>query len=268
MPIPLTIMLIDTHTHIYCEEFDDDRDAVVQRAVDAGVELMLLPAIDSATTLRQHQLAEQYPDHFRMMAGLHPTSVGENFEEELRLVKQQLESTPDRYVGIGEIGLDLYWDTSRRAEQEDVLMQQMQLAEQYNKPAALHIRNAYSEFFDLMKKINHEKYNGVMHCFSGTLDEALLGVEMGYYLGIGGVLTYKKSLLPEIVRQIPIECLLLETDAPYLAPVPHRGRRNESAYIVNVAQMMADIKGKSIEYIADATSENARQLFKLTTTHK
>ena len=261
-------MLIDTHTHLYCEEFDSDRDAVVARAVAAGVEIMLLPAIDSNTMQRQQQLAEQYPDNFRQMAGLHPTSVGSNYEEELSLVERQLDENPDQYVGVGEIGLDLYWDTTHRAEQEEVLLRQMNMAERHNKPVALHIRNAYTEFFGLMKQLNREKYNGVMHCFSGTLDEALLGVEMGYYLGIGGVLTYKKSLLPEIVRQIPIECLLLETDAPYLAPVPHRGRRNESAYIVNVAQMMADIKGKSIEYIADATSENARQLFKLTTTHK
>lgn len=257
----MTIMLIDTHTHIYCEEFDDDRDAVVKRAIDAGVELMLLPAIDSTTTLRQQQLAEQYPEHFRMMAGLHPTSVGENFEEELCLVKQQLESTHDRYVGVGEIGLDLYWDTSRRAEQEEVLLRQMRLAEQYDKPVALHIRNAYSEFFDLMGHLNRPQYSGVMHCYSGTLQEAQQGIEMGFYLGIGGVLTYKKSTLPEIVRQIPLERLLLETDSPYLAPVPHRGRRNESAYIVSVAQMIADIKGKRIDYVASATTENARQLF-------
>ncbi|MBQ7279253.1 MAG: TatD family hydrolase [Bacteroidales bacterium] len=256
-------MLIDTHTHIYCEEFDDDRDAVVQRAVDAGVALMLLPAIDSQTTERQQQLVDSYPALFRQMSGLHPTSVNDDYERELRLVERQMDEAADRYIAVGEIGLDLYWDTTYYDQQRDALMRQMRLAERCGKPVSLHIRNAYAEFFEVAKELNRATFRGVMHCFSGILDDALRAVEMGLYIGIGGVLTYKKSALPDIVRRVPLNRIVLETDAPYLAPVPMRGRRNESSYIAYVAQHLAQILEEPVDVIAEATTENAKTLFAL-----
>lgn len=256
-------MLIDTHTHLYCEEFDDDRDVVVRRAIEAGVGIMLLPAIDSQTTERQQRLFDGNPQVFRQMAGLHPTSVKEDYEKELQLVERQLNEAPERYVAVGEIGLDLYWDSTFYDQQRDALIRQMRLAEQYDKPVSLHIRNAYSEFFELAKEVNRPSYRGVMHCYSGTLAEAQQAVEMGFYIGIGGVLTYKKSLLPDIVRAIPLSRIVLETDSPYLAPVPMRGRRNESSYVVHVAQCLAAVLDKSYDVITATTTENARSLFAL-----
>lgn len=256
-------MFIDTHTHLYCEEFDDDREATVQRALDADVSLMLLPAIDSHTTQRQQSLWQSHPDCFRQMAGLHPTSVSDNYEDELSLVAQQLQNAPEQYVAIGEIGLDLYWDATYRPQQEDALLRQLDLAETYHKPVALHIRNAYDEFFQLLQRHNRATYSGVLHCYSGTLQQAFAATEMGFFIGIGGVLTYKKSTLPEIVSALPLERILLETDAPYLAPVPHRGHRNESAYLPHVAQYLADIKHLPLERIAEVTTANAQTLFAL-----
>ncbi|MBR1792194.1 MAG: TatD family hydrolase [Bacteroidales bacterium] len=256
-------MIIDTHTHLYCEEFDADCDAAVQRALDSGVSLMLLPAIDSGSVQRQENLWRKYPGCFRQMTGVHPTSIKEDYEQEVALVESLLLSSPEKYVAIGEIGLDFYWDSSFRLQQEDALMRQLDLAERYDKPVALHIRNAYDEFFQLIERRGRSSYRGVLHCYSGTLEQAWRAVEMGFYLGIGGVLTYKKSTLPYIVSEIPLERLLLETDAPYLAPVPFRGHRNESAYIVHVAERMADIKQIPVARVADVTTANALSLFRL-----
>ncbi|MBR0116850.1 MAG: TatD family hydrolase [Prevotella sp.] len=284
--------LIDTHSHIYSEEFDDDREDVIARAEAAGVEMILLPAIDSSSHVRQEALAASRPYLFRQMMGLHPTSVNENYEVELAIVHEKLfrdnaplngqelnniytthqlinSSTHQliNYVAIGEIGLDFYWDTTYREQQIEALKRQLLWAEELGLPVVLHLRSgkdgtsetdAYKAMFSLCR--DRERYNGIMHCFSGSIEDARRAVEMGFLLGIGGVVTYKKSALPDIVREIPLESLVLETDAPYLAPVPYRGRRNESAYVRLVAEKVAEIKGISVEEVDEVTTANALAL--------
>jgi TatD DNase family protein len=264
-------MLIDTHSHIYAEEFDADRDEVVSRAEKAGVGLMLLPAIDGESYDLQEALAASRPDLFRQMMGLHPTSVGENYRSDLEIAHDKLFSNPYKYIGIGEVGLDFYWDTTYRKLQIDALERQMEWSRELDKPIVLHLRNgkdgnaetdAYAEVFCLLERCNYNG-RGIMHCFSGTLKDAQRAVEMGFLIGIGGVVTYKKSALPDIVSALPLESIVLETDSPYLAPVPYRGQRNESAYVSIVAQKVAEIKGISFDEVVDATTDNARRLFKL-----
>ena len=284
--------MIDTHSHIYSEEFDDDREDVIARAEAAGVEMILLPAIDSSSHVRQEALAASRPYLFRQMMGLHPTSVNENYEVELAIVHEKLfrdnaplngqelnniytthqlinSSTHQliNYVAIGEIGLDFYWDTTYREQQIEALKRQLLWAEELGLPVVLHLRSgkdgtsetdAYKAMFSLCR--DRERYNGIMHCFSGSIEDARRAVEMGFLLGIGGVVTYKKSALPDIVREIPLESLVLETDAPYLAPVPYRGRRNESAYVRLVAEKVAEIKGISVEEVDEVTTANALAL--------
>jgi len=260
-------MLTDTHSHIYAEEFDADRAEVVARALAAGVTTILLPAIDKESYQHQEELAASNPRLFRQMMGLHPTSVGDSWEQDLEIARELLFGAPDKYVGVGEVGLDFYWDTTYRSQQEEALRRQMDWAQELNKPLALHVRNgkeegcdAYSVVLDMIES-HHGALRGVLHCFSGSADDARRAVDAGFMLGIGGVVTYKKSTLPDIVATIPLEHLLLETDAPYLAPVPHRGRRNESAYVAIVAHKVAEIKNVSFDTVANSTSENAKRLF-------
>lgn len=264
-------MLIDTHSHIYAEEFDDDRNEAIARAEAAGVGMILLPAIDNESYDRQETLALSRPDLFRQMMGLHPTSVDADYKAALELAHKKLVANPSKYIAIGEVGLDFYWDTTFRQQQTEALNQQIQWAEEMHKPLVLHLRsgkdgsddsNAYAEIFRLLERCRYGG-KGIMHCFSGTLKDAQRAVEMGFLIGIGGVVTYKKSALPDIVRVLPLESIVLETDSPYLAPVPHRGQRNESAYVSIVAQKVAEIKGISFDEVADATTDNARRLFKL-----
>lgn len=254
---------IDTHSHIYAEEFDDDRNEVVSRALEAGVTMMLLPAIDVQTYERQQHLEEQYPAHFRQMMGLHPTSVAANNEEALAEVERRLFAEPQRYVGVGEIGLDYYWDRTYEQQQVEVLTTQMRWAHQLDLPVALHVRNAYEEIFEVIRLLNFPTNKGIMHCFGGTVEQALEAVEMGYHIGIGGVVTFKKAIMAQVAQAVPLERIVIETDAPYLAPVPHRGRRNESAFVVHVAQQIANLRGISIEEVAEQTTHNARTLFSL-----
>lgn len=265
-------MLVDTHSHIYSEEFDSDRSEAVERAVAAGVGLILLPAIDRESYSRQESLAVSRPDLFRQMMGLHPTSVTESYESDLELARELLFSNPNKYVGVGEIGLDFYWDTTWREQQLDALQRQLAWAEELGKPVVLHLRSgkeggastdAYAAVFRLLDGRGSALCKGIMHCFSGTVEDALRAVDMGFLLGIGGSLTYKKSLLPDVLKAVPLERVVLETDSPYLAPVPYRGRRNESAYVSIVAEKVADIKGVTPEEVADVTTANARRLFKI-----
>ncbi len=265
-------MLTDTHSHIYAEEFDTDRDEVVARAEQAGVGLILLPAIDNESYDRQEALAASRPGLFRQMMGLHPTSVGENPRPDLEIAHDKLFSSPDKYIGIGEVGLDFYWDTTYRRQQIEALEQQTGWAQKLGKPIVLHLRNgkdgsadtdAYAEVFRLLERCAY-RGRGIMHCFSGTMADAERATASGFLIGIGGSLTYKKSTLPDIVRALPLKSIVLETDSPYLAPVPYRGRRNESAYVSLVAQKVAEIKGLSIDEVATATTENAKRLFNLT----
>ncbi len=262
-------MLTDTHSHIYAEEFDTDRDDVVARAEQAGVRLILLPAIDKESYDRQEALAASRPDLFRQMMGLHPTSVGEDYRSDLELAHDKLFSNPNKYIGIGEVGLDFYWDTTYRRQQIEALELQTGWAQALDKPIVLHLRNgkdggadtdAYAEVFRLLERCAY-RGRGIMHCFSGTMADAERAAELGFLIGIGGSLTYKKSTLPDIVHALPLENIVLETDSPYLAPVPYRGRRNESAYVSLVAQKVAEIKGISNDEVAEVTTANACQLF-------
>ena len=252
---------VDTHCHLYDEAFDADRPQAVQRAIDAGVTTMLLPDIDSTSTERLDTLYNQYPNYFHRMAGMHPTSVKEDFEAELAHVRKRLET--ESFVAVGEIGMDLYWDRTYEEQQREVLRRQMRWAEELGLPVALHIRKAHNEVFGLLRDLNRSSYRGVMHCFGGSLQEAWRAIEMGFMLGIGGVVTFKNATMAEVAKAVPLDRLLLETDAPYLSPVPHRGERNESSYIPLIAQKIADLRGISIDEVAEQTTANASQLFGL-----
>lgn len=261
---------IDTHCHLYDEAFDGDREEAVQRACEAGVEIMLLPDIDSQSTARMDALYGSCPRRFRRMAGLHPTSVNADFERELEHVRSRLFASPQSvaagcggYVAVGEIGMDLYWDRTFIEEQQEALRRQMIWARELDLPVALHVRKAHNEVFSLLRSLGQTAYRGVMHCFGGSVQEAFKAIEMGFYLGIGGVVTFKNATLAEVVKAVPLERLLLETDAPYLSPVPFRGKRNESSYLPLIAQKIADIKGVPLAEVAEQTSRNARSLFRL-----
>lgn len=257
---------IDTHCHLYDEAFDADRDQALQRALDAGVTTMLLPDIDSTSTSRLDTLANQYPQYFHRMAGLHPTSVKEDYEQELTLVHSRLYNSLNsstQYIAVGEIGMDLYWDRTFEAQQREVLKTQLQWAVELDLPVCLHIRKAHNEVFNLLREMNRPSWRGVMHCFGGSVQEAQRALEMGFHLGIGGVVTFKNATMAEVVKATPLDRLLLETDAPYLAPVPHRGQRNESAYIPLIAQKIADIKELPLAEVASVTTASARTLFRL-----
>lgn len=254
--------MIDTHCHLYDEAFDPDRAEAVARALAAGVDTMLLPAIDSQSHARQEELAATYPQHFRQMMGLHPTSVDDTFESELEIVHQKLHShTP--YVAIGEIGLDLYWDKSHLDQQLEALRRQMRWARELELPVCLHVRKAHNELFGLLRDLNFGTYQGVMHCFGGSLQEARRAIEMGFHIGIGGVVTFKNATLAEVAAAVPLDRIVLETDAPYLAPVPHRGQRNESAYLPLVAEKIAALRGISANEVIHATTLAAQRLFGL-----
>lgn len=254
------IQLIDTHSHLYDEAFDEDIDIVINNALEKGVAKIILPAIDTSTLERQKKLSASYPDIFYQMIGVHPTSIKEDYRKELDVVYNEISTNADSYVAIGEIGLDYYWDTTFAHEQQTALITQIEWANKYQKPVALHVRNAYAEIFEVLEKHSVDR-RGVLHCFSGTLSDAKKAVDMGYMLGIGGVVTFKKNELAKIVAELPLQNILLETDAPYLAPTPYRGKRNESAYVLNVAQMVAEIKNTSLEHVAETTLQNAIELF-------
>lgn len=256
--------IIDTHSHIYLPEFDADRDEVVARAVDAGVAAILLPDIDPTTTGRLMRCVEAYPELCRPMAGLHPTSVDEGYETALAAVERNLDSGRD-YVAVGEIGLDLYWGSTYRTQQMAALDAQLDMAARHGLPVVIHCRNAFDELFEVLA--NHggnSSLRGVAHSFTGTLQQAewLMG-HTGFYFGVNGIVTFKKSDLPATLRHIPIGRVVAETDSPYLAPVPHRGQRNESAFVADVVKKVADIYGLDYDTAAAALTENARALFEL-----
>jgi len=251
--------MIDTHSHIYGEEFDGDRDDVVKRAIEAGVEKVLLCNVDLSTIEIMKKMHEEKPDFTEMAMGLHPTEVHEEWRKDLQKIGDELSS--GGYKAIGEIGMDLYWDKTFEHEQREVLREQMAWAREMEMPVVLHIRKAYAEVFEELKKIGLKEGRGVFHCFGGGIEEARKAVKMGFMLGIGGVLTYKNSGLGEIVKEIGAEHLLLETDAPYLAPVPYRGKRNEPAFMSSVRDRIGEILGRSAQEIDEITTVNARKTF-------
>jgi TatD DNase family protein len=252
--------LIDTHTHLFLKQFDNDRDAVVRRAIEAGVERMYLPNIDRDTVVAMNELAQQFPEHCFPMMGLHPCHVDNNYQAEIDFVEQELAT--GRYVAVGETGLDYHWDTTYKAQQQDALRQQIGLAKKHKLPIVLHTRESFDDTYRLIHECNDASLSGVFHCFGGTLEEALKVRELGgFYIGIGGVATFKKSNHAEVLPQLPLDMIVLETDAPYLAPVPFRGKRNESSYVAHVAARVAEIMSVPVEQVADTTSNNALKLY-------
>lgn len=251
--------LIDTHCHLYLEEFKSDIEPVIQRAKNAGITKFYLPAIDSSETENLLLLEEKYPGECFAMMGLHPCSVKENYRDELKHVEEWLSKR--NFVAIGEIGLDFYWDKTFTRQQYEAFEMQMQWALEKHLPIVIHTRNAMKETIDSLKPFAAKGLKGIVHCFSGTYDDAKQIIEMNFLLGIGGVLTYKKAGLAEVIEKIDLQYLVVETDSPYLAPVPFRGKRNESSYVKFVAEKLALIKNVSVEVVANATSTNAENLF-------
>ena len=254
-----TFMYIDTHSHLYEEEFREDRRETVERAREAQVGCIVLPDIDSASRSRMLELEAQYPKMMFPLVGLHPTSVHDNYKEELAAIEKQLGI--HSYYGIGECGIDLYWDKTYYKEQIKAFEHQLWLAKDMNFPVIIHSRDSLEVIFDILKK--HPYVRGILQCFPGNAEDARLACDLGFLLGIGGVVTFKKSLMAETVKEIGIEHIVLETDCPYLAPVPYRGKRNESSYIPLIAQKIAEITGEEIKKIEKITSQNAMNLFNL-----
>ena len=264
----MTMTLIDTHSHLYEPEFDDDRDAAVGRAIAAGVRTMLLPAIDSGSHDRIFSLVRRYPESFRVMMGLHPTSVNDNprWRDELAAVGRLLDSPPAgiRFVGVGEIGLDLYWSQDFKSQQLEAFRTQCQLALRHNLPIAVHTRNAYDEMAGIIEEFRGTGLRGVFHAFNESAEVYRRLRACGDFLfGIGGVVTYKRAQIAETVAEIPLEDIVLETDCPYLTPVPYRGKRNESSYVAYVCRRVAELKGLTEEDVAAATTANAGRMFAL-----
>ncbi|MEO6638086.1 MAG: TatD family hydrolase [Ginsengibacter sp.] len=251
--------LIDTHTHLYLEEFAGDIEEVIARAEAEGVHHFFLPAIDSAEIDNMLRLEEKFPRKCLPMAGLHPCSVKENYKDELGKVEKQLAER--KFVAIGESGLDFYWDKTFITEQYESLHTQASWAIQYNLPLVLHTRNAMQETIDVIKTHNGKGLRGVFHCFGGTMENAKEIIDQNFLLGIGGVITYKNSGLAEVIKNIHLKHIVLETDAPYLTPVPFRGKRNESSYLKYIAQKIAEIKNISVEEVAEETTKNAENMF-------
>ena len=252
-------MIIDTHTHLYLNDFAGDIDEVIKRALDEGVEKFYLPSIDSTETENIFSLEKKYPDKCFAMMGLHPCSVKENYKEELEIVYNWLQKR--KFAAIGEIGLDFYWDKTFTHQQYQSFHQQIEWALQFDLPVVLHTREALQQSIDVLKKYENKNLRGIFHCFSGTLQNALDIIDTGFYLGIGGVITYKNSGLAEVIKEIDIKNIVLETDAPYLTPVPFRGKRNESSYLKYIVQKIAEIKSISVEEVAIITTQNAENIF-------
>lgn len=255
-------MLIDTHTHLYSDSFQEDRNDMVKRALDAGVSTMLLPNIDKDSMEPMYDLCRSFPDHCVPMMGLHPGSVGADYKEQLTVIREKLFTR--KHIAVGEIGMDLYWDKTFINEQIEAFREQISWAKELHLPIVIHARDAFDEIFEIIDELNDDDLRGVFHCFTGTYEQALrIDAYGGFKLGIGGVVTYKNSHLPEVLKKIDLSRLILETDAPYLPPVPYRGKRNESAYITHVADKLSDIYEVAPAIIAEKTSENAKQLFHL-----
>ncbi len=252
-------MLIDTHAHIYSEDFLHDVDEILQRAYDNDVKKIILPNIDSGSVKRLIDLNDAYPHLCFPLMGLHPTSVAADYRDELEAVEYWLSKR--KFYGIGEIGIDLYWDRTYLTEQQDAFRYQLMLAKSNHLPVVIHVRDSFEEVYSVVKELQDGNLKGIFHCFSGNETEAKKVIDLGFLLGIGGVITFTNSNLAEVIKTVPVNKLVLETDAPYLTPVPKRGKRNESSYIIYVAQAVARIYDISVTEVADITSENARNLF-------
>lgn len=255
------MILTDTHTHLYSDAFDEDQDEMMQRALNAGIKRFFIPAIDSTYAEAMFKLEKKYPENVFLMMGLHPTSVKDNYEEELAFVENQLATRS--FYAVGEIGIDLYWDTSTLTIQQDAFKRQIRMAKKYRLPIVIHCRDSFDEIFEVLEQEKDEHLFGIFHCFTGTFNQAEKAISYNMKLGIGGVATFKHGKIDTFLNQIPIQNIVLETDSPYLAPVPYRGKRNESSYLLLVAQKVAEIYGITVEEVAAITTQNSKDVFKL-----
>ena len=252
-------MLTDTHTHLYSNHFNEDLSLVMQRAFDSGVKRLFIPAIDSATTEAMYSLEKQYPDNVFLMMGLHPTSVKSNFEQELEHVKREFSKR--HFFAVGEIGIDLYWDKSNLENQKKAFKIQIQLAKKYKLPIVIHCRDAFDEIFKILESENDDDLFGIFHCFTGTEEQANKAISFNMKLGIGGVVTFKNGKIDTFLNKIDIKNIVLETDSPYLSPVPYRGERNESSYLTLICKKLAEIYQLSEEEISLITTQNSKDVF-------
>ena len=252
--------LIDTHTHLFAEEFDSDRTEMVNRAISAGVKKMFLPNIDASSIASMLKLETEFPENCFSMMGLHPCSVNEKYGDELSIVEHWLSKR--KFSAIGEIGMDYHWDKTFTAQQKDAFARQIDLAKKYSLPIVIHQRECFDDLFEIVQSKNDKSLKGIFHCFTGTQEQAGKIISLGgFKMGIGGAVTYKKSELPDVLKQIDMKHIVLETDSPYLTPTPHRGKRNESSYIIFVAHKVADVKGISVDEVAGITTQNAVEIF-------
>jgi TatD DNase family protein len=253
------MIITDTHTHLYSEQFNDDRNEMVQRALDLGVSRFFIPAIDSTYLDAMLDLEKTFPAHIFLMMGLHPTHVNENVAEELAFVKKWLDTR--NFYAVGEIGIDLYWDKTFLKQQQQAFKTQIQWAKEKKLPIVIHCRDAFDEIFEVLEGEKDEKLFGIFHCFSGNLEQAKKAISYNMKLGIGGVVTFKNGKIDQFLGEIPIENIVLETDAPYLAPTPFRGKRNESSYITKVLDKLVDIYHLTPQEIASITTQNSKDVF-------
>ena len=252
-------MITDTHTHLYVEQFDADREAMILRAKSAGVSRFFIPAIDSSYHKRMFDLEKYHPNEVFLMMGVHPTSVKTNYKEELAKVKERIDQRD--FYAIGEIGIDLYWDTSFLKEQQDAFRIQIQWAKEKKWPIVIHCREAFDEIFEILEQEVDDDLRGIFHCFTGNLEQAEKAISFNMKLGIGGVVTFKNGKIDQFLNQISLEHIVLETDSPYLAPKPYRGKRNESSYIRYIIDTLATIYGKDFDEIAQITTQNSKDIF-------
>lgn len=253
------MMITDTHSHIYSEEFLADQDQMMQRAFEAGVQRIFVPAIDSSYAQKMFEIESKYPENVFLMMGLHPTYVKENVEEELNFVESELARR--KFYAVGEIGIDLFWDKTYLSQQKYAFQRQIQLAKKYKLPINIHCRDAFDEVFEVLKLEQSPELFGIFHCFTGTYEQALEAISYNMKLGIGGVVTFKNGKIDQFINKIPLSEIVLETDSPYLAPNPYRGKRNESSYITKVVLKLAELYQTTPEYIAEITTQNSKSVF-------
>lgn len=253
------MILTDTHTHLYSESFDNDRDDVIKRAMDLGIKRFFIPAIDSSYTDSMYELKSKYPENIFLMMGLHPTHVKENYLEELAHVQAQFDK--HNFSAVGEIGIDLYWDKTFLKQQQEAFVHQIRMAKKKDLPIVIHCRESFDEIFDILEQEKGDNLFGIFHCFTGTIEQAERAIGYNMKLGIGGVVTFKNGKIDRFLDQVDLKHIVLETDAPYLAPVPFRGKRNESSYLINVLEKLSQVYGLSKEHIAEVTTANSKQVF-------
>ena len=255
------MIITDTHTHLYSESFDSDRDQIIKRAIQSGITRFFVPAIDSSYTQRMYDLEKKYPKNIFLMTGLHPTHVNNDYNKELDHIVQQLDDR--EFFAIGEIGIDLHWDKTTLELQQNAFRFQIQLAKKYKLPIVIHCRDAFNEVFEILELEKSDDLNGIFHCFTGTYEQAKKAISYNMKLGIGGVVTFKNGNIDSFLSKIDLSDIVLETDAPYLSPVPYRGKRNESSYLINILEKVASIYSVDKREIANITTQNSINIFKV-----